>query len=78
MAVKPLSAKDLKSYHEGMYEIDFILGETKILYYPLVSKSNSIYNENKRVLILLSRAFILIKKWAFVIRINIYLTIFRY
>lgn len=49
MAVKPLSAKDLKSYHEGMYEIDFILGETKIVYYPLVSKSNSIYNENKRV-----------------------------
>lgn len=50
MAIKPLSKKDLKSYHEGMYEIDYILGEVKIIYYPLISNSStSIYNEKKRV-----------------------------
>lgn len=49
MAIKSLSAKDLKAYQEGMYEIDFVLGDTKIIYYALKEeKVNSLYNEKKR------------------------------
>lgn len=45
---KKLSAKDLKQYHEGMFEIDYILGSTQIEFHPLVSATPSLYNEKKR------------------------------
>lgn len=47
---KSLSEKDLKKYHEGMYEIDYILGETKIIYYPLLTPTeDSLYKNTKKV-----------------------------
>lgn len=45
-----LSARDLQEYHKGMFDLNDILGATKIKYYPLnleESKPN-IYGENKR------------------------------
>lgn len=46
---KSLSTKDLNKYHEAMYEIDYILGETKIIFYPLLtSNENSLYKNTKR------------------------------
>lgn len=46
---KRLSEKDLKQYHQGMYDIDYILGTTKILFYPFINPTpESLYNEKKR------------------------------
>ena len=46
---KRLSAKDIKKYHESMFEIDYILGTTKIEFHPLLEgEADSLYNEKKR------------------------------
>lgn len=46
---KPLSKKDLRKYHEGMYELDFMLGATNIIYYPLLpSMEDSLYKNTKK------------------------------